>query len=1125
MGWTDEQLEAIDYRDGSAIVSAAAGSGKTAVLVERVKRLLTDEKNPVSADELVVVTFTEKAAGELKARLNTALSKAMEENPHNEHLKTQLLKLEDASISTISSFCIRLIRNNSVALGLSPDFGIIDEAESKLMFGRALETVLDEFYETAPEEEKSLIYDWYGGETDKELCTYITSLCEFLRKVPDSEKATEKWANLYENPALYEDEYKKTYTDRFINPVINSLIANLPQSELLWDEKSTAFLEGWRILIKTACIYSGTYDGFIFSDAPPFLYDEDSEEFEDYLNDLFNEYVSPYDIISAVLPTVPRKNAKAGFDNSYLKDVEKELKKYWGKLVTELDYIANFSKNITECNPIFKILLSLSKATEEEFLKRKRLKNKVDFSDAEIFTLKLLKDEKIAEDLRKSISVIIVDEFQDSNDMQYEIFRTLSRDGKNLFFVGDIKQSIYRFRGANPRVFARILDDPNYKTIYLNKNFRSSSAVIDSVNALFEGTMTKEQGEIDYDENARLVQGKDYETDESYTTELIRLFGSDMKSARLSEAAYLADRIKNMVESGFLVTDNGERRPCRYGDFAVLMGKYSTNAFIYKNAFAKANIPFEAKEDGAFTDFTEVRLVLSLLRVIDNPYNDCDLATVLSAPPYSFTPNELMEAKLSGGESHKTLFSGLTEYAKESKKAGLFYEELTALREFASEHSPEQLVRMIYDESNIVTGILAMTDGDKRDSNLKLLINYARQFSENGTKGLYDFLKYMETISSGSIRLTQAQSAAASDNSVKIMTIHGSKGLEFPVCIVANTPDSYRRKSPGKIISDIDAGIGMQVVYNDKHLIKNTFLYNYIKNLTSSQELSEEMRLLYVAATRAKEKLIFTAPVKKYKDYESHLKWITESKGVGNGLIKDKIIVNYSAVKNGNTTCKTAENVIIKPFTKYKYIDYTTVPAKVTATQVGVKSVDDFSAEVKGVDRFLKMPTFIKGDEPKKLTGKKKGDAYHKAMELLDFSGGINQLDDLYNSGKLTKAERNSIDDSEITAFLESDLCRRLNNSDRVYKEFPIFCEYCPEGFPENEEKPFVQGIADLFFVEKGKIVLVDYKTNTGVTPEMLREEYEGQLKIYSDALEKMTGMSVTERILWSFTLKTTVKV
>lgn len=1135
MNWTKEQQYAIDFRGGSAVVSAAAGSGKTAVLVERVIGLLKDEENPVNADELVVATFTEKAAGELKTRLNAALSKAMEENPHSEHLKAQLLRLEDASISTISSFCMKLLRNNSAAAGISPDFSIIDEAEGKLLFGKSLECVLEEFYKTAPEEEKALLYDWYGGENDNELCKNITFLCNFLRQLPDPEKTTAEWLSLYENPDGHKAEYSALYMKKIVRPLIYRLLDIFPRSSVLWDEKSTEFLSQWKGLLKKACMVSGVFDSFIFyEEIGDFLNNSDDDDLfseeadDDRLEELRRELFAGAEIyipelIFAELPSVPRKTKD--YDNSYLKDIAADMKKPWAKLITELDYVMNFSKNLKEAAPVFRLLLTLSENTLTEFSKRKRLKNKIDFSDAEIFALKLLRDEKIAAEMRSCISVIIVDEFQDSNDMQYEIFKALSRDGQNLFFVGDIKQSIYRFRGANPRVFARILDDPGFENIYLNRNFRSSAPVIDSVNALFEKTMTKELGEVDYDENAKLVQGAEYEADERHRTELIRVFGSDMKAARVCEAAYVADRIREMVEEGFPVTEKGEKRPCRYGDFAVLMGKYRTNAYVYKKAFAKAGIPFEAKEDGAYTDYFEIKLMLSLLRVIDNPYYNKDMAAVLTLPPYCFTADELAEMKLAGGREHKHLYSGLCEYAKTSEKARSFLEEFRGLRSFSAEHSVEQLVRKIYDESDIVTAILAMPDGDKRNSNLKLLMDYARQFSENGTRSLYDFLGYMETISRSDIRLAQAQSAAGTDNSVKIMTIHGSKGLEFPICIVANLSSLYRQRTTGKIAADIDSGIGLQVVDRKRNLVINTFLYNYIKKLSAAQELSEEMRLLYVAATRAKEKLIFTAPVKSLDGYDTHLKWVLESRAVQKGIILTENIYNYEAKTYDKKSESEADTPVIKPFAAYRYMKYAVIPSKVTATQVGVKSVDDFSEKVKGVDRFLVTPSFLKEEGAKKLSGKKKGDAYHKAMELMDFNGSVNQLSELHERGKLTDAEYNCISRDEVENFLSSDLCRRINESEKMYKEYPIFCEYCPEDFPEDEEKPFVQGIADLFFIENGEIVLVDYKTNSGVSAAVLREEYEGQLRIYSEALEKMTGLKVKERVLWSFTLGEAINV
>ncbi len=1105
--WTDEQKTAIDFRGGSAVVSAAAGSGKTAVLVERVIRILMDKENPVKADELVVATFTEKAAGELKTRLNAALSAASEDNPDDEYLKEQLLRLEDASISTISSFCMKLLRNNSAAAGLSPDFSVIDQAEGELRFNKAMEEVLEDFYEKGNPEDKDLLFDWYGNENDKELCNNISYICDFLRKLPNREKSISEFREIYENPRESAEKYTNERLEKVIKPQIYRMSALFPDISPE-DEPALNYINKWKNIIRTLSLATG-----IISD--------------DSIKVTIQEALS---LKAPAIAANRKPTAKsAGYDNSHLVPCHNALKEIFASVTADLGYLAVFEQNLTSAAPVFRLMLELSEKTDKKYSQYKASKNKIDFADAEIFAIELLRNEKTAEEIRSGISVIIVDEFQDSNDMQYELFSTLSRDKSNLYFVGDIKQSIYRFRGANPRVFSRILDDPQFTNIYLNCNFRSNAAVIDSVNAIFDETMTKELGEVDYDDTAKLVQGRkktEYEKGNEYCTELICIHGDKKDEARKSEAAYVADRIREMVESGFSVPDkDGELRPCRYGDFAILMGKYRHSAFHYKNALSAAGIPFEAIEDGAFTDFFEIKLLLSLLRIIDNPYCNKELAAILTLPPYSLTHEELSEAKLYGGKRHKTLYSAITAYSEANEKAALFCEEFRQLREFAAEHSVEQLIRKIYDESDIVTAILSMPDGDKRNSNVKLLISYAQRFSENGIKGLYDFLSYMETISRSDIRMAQAQNAAATENAVKIMTIHGSKGLEFPVCIVANLASDYKFRHSGKIIADIDEGIGMQVVDRSKHLTVSSYLFKFIKEMSIAQEMSEQMRLLYVAATRAREKLIFTAPVSGNKDYHVHLQWLLESRAAREKLIKFSEYSDYSPRFKRKAETENEKITEIKPFARYTYERYSHIPSKVTATQVGVKSVDDFSEKKSGVDRYLKMPEFVKSSEPRKLSGKKKGDAYHKAMELMDFSGEVSQLDLLLEKGKLTPAERNCIDDKEIAAFLDSELCRRINESDKIHKEFPIFCEYKGEDIPDTEEKPFVQGIADLFFVENGEIVLVDYKTNVNVTPDMLREEYEGQLEIYSRALEEMTGMKVKERLLWSFTLCKAVRV
>ncbi len=675
MNWTPEQEKAIAHSGGAAVVSAAAGSGKTAVLVERIVRLLTDAENPVPADRLVVVTFTEKAAGELKTRLNTALSAAVERDPANEALKAQLVRLEDASISTISAFCLSLLRRYSALLSLAPDFTVADDAELELSL--ALDAALEEFYKTAEEAEKSLLYDWYGGENDALLCEVLRALYEFSRNLPDAAASFSKWLSVYEDPAEKLPPLKKLFAEREVMPSL--ALAEERISSLLGSaqEKAPKLGKEWQAL------FGGLSEIY---EAYPFFTGEAG------LTALSGEKA----------PVLPRSTKE--YDNAAAKEAHAELKALWEKLLEAAGLLNRAEEDCLECAPVLRLLIGLTERLEEEFTQRKRQKNKVDFSDIELTALKLLRDEKTAREISAGISAVIVDEFQDSNEIQYEIFRRLSDGGRNLYFVGDVKQSIYRFRGADPRVFIRLLGDDSFTKICLNRNFRSAAPVIESVNAIFEGTMTREVGGIDYGEDSRLIQGAAYETDGRYATELIRVYGETVGQAREREAAYLADRITEMIESGFPVTEKGVRRPCRAGDFAILMGRYAASASIYKNALSRAGLPFEAKEEASYTEFTEIRLMLSLLRVIDNPYRNRDLAAILTLPPYSFTADELAAVKLGGGtERFQSLYAGLRRYGETNEKAKLFLEELDGLRTFSAEHPIERLVRKIYDECGFYT--------------------------------------------------------------------------------------------------------------------------------------------------------------------------------------------------------------------------------------------------------------------------------------------------------------------------------------------------------------------------------------------------------------------------------------
>lgn len=1108
--WTEAQKTAIEYRGGAAIVSAAAGSGKTAVLVQRVISLLLDEENRVSADKLVITTFTQKAAEEMKVRLDKALSDAADRDPQNNYLQEQLLRLKDAQISTISSFCLNILRRSSAALGISPDFGVADESESKLYFGRALAQVIEDFCENGSEDDKNLIYDWFSSENDKSLENELTSLYNFSLTLPDADGFFGRWLAIYKNPELYPKEIIESYVGEKIDTPLSEM------NELYEDIESMA--RGYEKAEKYAAEWKGMLS----------VWQDGKQKTEP-------DYGEIYLKASALTPPAIVRKSKE-FDNEELKEPHARMKELWGSVLEAAAPLSTYKSDMLVCAPVLEILLGLLKKLGQAFLDIKLSKNKLDFSDFELMTLKLLRDENgepsaAAREIAADSQVIIVDEFQDSNEVQYEIFRLISDNKKNLYFVGDIKQSIYHFRGADPCVFSRLTEDPDFRVIPLNQNFRSCGEVIDSINGVFRNTMTKQLGEVDYDESHALCKNENYTSGAENKTELLRVCADKMTAAREKEAGYIAWRINKMVREGFMVSvDKEHKRPCRYGDFAVLMGSYSSVSQIYKNALTKAGVPFDAKEDDGYTDFTEIKLMLSLLKAIDNPYRDGELAAVMMRPPYLFSGDEMSEIKLSCTDRKAGIYAGLCERAKNDERARAFLEEFTELRRYSEENSAEKLIRRIYDESSIIAAIKASPNGSRRDANLKLLISYAGSFEEKTGSSLFDFITYMENISRSKIRIAQAKGQAAGADCVRLMTIHGSKGLEFPICFVANLSSRLNGTDYGIIACDPKFGIGMNIIDRGNLLKISTFPRMVVADELERIEKSESMRLLYVALTRAKEKLIITAPVKEKTKPDIHFAWVLNSAAVKNGLIE------YGEAPDTDSEALSSEEADergynIRPFSEYADARLCRIPAKVTATQIGVKSVDDFAEFDSELDRFLRMPSFLHEKGTAKLSGKKKGDAYHKAMELLDFTKGggsaAEQLGSLHESGRLNDIEYFSIDTEEIDAFLSSDICRRAAASESMKREFPIFCEYNPEVFsalpdllPEDSEKPFIQGIADMFFIEDGEIVLVDYKTNRAQSDEQLIEEYRGQLAVYAAALSEMTGLPVKECTLYSFTMK-----
>ena len=1221
---TNEQLDAVGHRNGAAIVSAAAGSGKTAVLVERVKRLFLDPEDPVFADEVVITTFTKKAAAEMRSRLEAALEKALADTAEDdiqtrERITEQQLRLKDAYICTTDSLCMNILRRYSSEAGLRPDFKVLDDSQTNLFAAQAMKTVLDRFCDandTVTAEKRQMLYDRFAGEDDSKLEKTIEYLHKFSKKIPDANKFFSDALAFYKDPTksagLITDKLNEDINNMIIQPLadIQTLAAALyPLTQavptpvynkdgsvsarsLTANPAADAGKEWQRLAANYAAAVWGNAD------------------FADKLAAADNAYLKAKDSRSTDY-TGTTKQIQSDDIKAYIS----KLKKICDKLRSNAAPLLTVTEENKLCAPILEALLELTKQYDDEFARLKSAEGGLDFDDMELMTLTLLNDgnggqSAAAKELSAAIKMIIVDEFQDSNEVQYEIYRLISRDTTNLYLVGDIKQSIYRFRGADPLVFQRLTKKGSgYRVLPLNKNFRSCKQVVDSVNAVFEGLMTVQLGDVDYNDECKLMQGASYRTDDELNkTEYIEFRDKDTDEARKREAAYVAYRIEKMVADGFKVADKGTgTRPCDYGDFAIIMSSYSSYAAEFKKALDEADIPYEAKDESEYTDLDEVKYMLSLLRVIDDPYRDSDLAAVLMKEPYLFSARELAEMKLEeqgtlraglinlsqtrsdiaelrdkitkkfegelpeneadieaaireldpsaddvymdklrqyGRKKRSDLWSGLCAYAGKDQRAAEILREIEGWRDFAAENSPARLIRRICDESLIIPSFEAGKGGLKKGLNLRMLAHYAESFPGSESASLYDFLQYLETLGKKKIKLSKADGDGSARNAVQMMTVHNSKGLEFPICFIVNVQSSGGIKmDTDGIVCDARYGIGMTVVDTKKRLKINTYTYETVKEEYDRLERSEKMRLLYVALTRAKEKLIITVPLGPKPVSKSHWGWLRDSKAYNENVFGISTDPQFTPV-TVPTPPAQVKTKKINLSTDYKYRDYAAVPAKFTATQIGVDSSFEHEGRKDDDTRVLRVPSFLKSGDASKLTGKKRGDAYHKALELLDFSTSPDavtaELDMMCERGRLSAVERATINDEDMVKFLNSELCRRAVacGKDNIYKEHPLFYE------PDDSElraiclkygidiagwqydsKPVIQGITDMFFIEGDEIVLVDYKTNTHVTEEDLIREYRGQLAVYAHALTESMGMKVKERLLYSFWLGREVSV
>lgn len=915
--WTKEQSQAINEKGSNILVAAAAGSGKTAVLVERIINKIINEN--IDIDKLLVVTFTNAAASEMRERILDAIYKKLEEYPENQNLQRQITLINKASICTIDSFCLEVVRNNFFELdNISPNFRIADTTEIELLKQEVIEDIFEEKYENQDENFSKLINTYTSYRDDTPLKELVLKIYSYIQSSPFPEEWLNEKIEMFNLKDKLNEDFSKT-------PWGNILLKEI-EEEIIDDIKT---LED----IKKELDLDSELESFsqvVRSDL----------DFLKILQENINNWDKLYEIYNKMsFVSWPRKKIESDL-KEYAKNVRDDVKKKFSSKLSKI-LICNSEEANQDIFDMYEILLKLKNLILEfgkEFSKRKRLKNMVDFNDIEHLALDILikkQEDKIeitdvAKRYQKKFIEIAIDEYQDSNLVQEYILTSISNNN-NIFMVGDVKQSIYKFRQAMPELF--ISKYKTYKNkenksenddlkIQLFKNFRSRKNVLDFTNLIFENIMSGSLGDIEYNQEEYLNLGADYkeieqnlkaeidiinlkdqENEEENTSEILE---EEENTERLEniqvEARFVASKIKELIENKFQVFDRKKNcfRDIKYKDIVVLLRSTKTSAPIFEEEIINLDMPVFSDSSQEYLDSIEIENIMSLLRIIDNPIQDIPLVTVLRSNIGKFTDDELVEIRLS--DKYDNFYNAMQ---KAKINVGKNLQEkiekfLTNLEKWRKEQeylALDEFIWKLYSDTGYYNYVGLMPNGELRQANLKMLFERAKQFETASFKGLYNFINFIEKLKLSSGDLGSAKLIGENDDVIRIMSIHKSKGLEFPVVFLANTGKQFNFMDLNKnILLHQELGIGVKYINYDKQVQYDTLSKSAIRSKVFTETLSEEMRILYVALTRAKEKLYITGTM---NDYEKEIE-------------KMKIQVErYS--KNGNKI----NQILIKKYKKY----------------------------------------------------------------------------------------------------------------------------------------------------------------------------------------------------------------
>ena len=1175
---TNEQQSAVDSRERSLLVSAAAGSGKTKVLVERLFSYV--EREGANLDDFLIITYTRAAASELRGKIAKALNERMERDPGNYHLRQQMLRVYRADIKTVDAFCTSLLRENCHLLGedarghaLRPDFRVLDENEAEVLRGRVLARTLEDFYDHLTSG-GTLLADTLGaGRDDSALEQLVLELHAKLQAQP------------------YEDKWLDA--QRAFWRAVPEKIEDTPYGKILLNEVERK-ARHCKSLLQRAAQEMCANDALNQKYAPAFL------DASYQLEALEGKIAQGWDAARGVTIAFPRLAAVKDSDGGEMKarmkglwDNCKETVKGFAELFAASSDEA--VEDLRTMAPAMLALIDLTADFSRRYNEEKRRRNAADFSDQEHEAIRLLVAEngeptELAALVSTRYREIMVDEYQDTNEVQNRIFDAISCKEENLFTVGDVKQSIYRFRLADPRIFLQhyntwpplaAADEHESAKLLLSRNFRSRKEVLEATNFVFRNVLSREMGELDYGEDEMLRPGASYAESsvcgaEFHLLDLPTQTGEHRVRASEAEAAFVADYIRNMLSSKFPVQDDKTRelRPVREEDIVILMRSPSTRLLDYRRALESRGIRCAADAGEDFFASMEIAVLFSFLQVIDNPRQDVPLIAVLRSPLFGFVPDELaaLRSQQRTGDFYEALLLSEDGHSK------AFLAVLRSLRDSAAHLSVRELLSEIYRKCNVLGVFGAMHRGAERKENLLAFLELSEDFARTGRQGLFDFVCTLrEQLASGEAAAMQTTHASSG---VRIMSIHKSKGLEFPVVILSDLARRFSNMDfQSSVLVHPQLGLGPVCVDARRHIQYPTIARQALERTLRREAKAEELRVLYVAMTRAKEKLVMVhtqanaggrvADLMALSDCPVLPEAVDSGKCMGDWIMLPLLqrseagALRAFAGQNSEGRFFTEET----PWTvcvhdglqfaapaqqsdaaaeerapqreelpadfaalsyRYPYAEQTAFPAKLTATQLKGRAIDEEISENTTLPprlRNLCKPKFLAGKTA--LTGAERGTALHLVMQDLDFFCEPNeqsvraQIEKLRAQRKLTDEQANAVDVHAIVRFLRSDLAARIRKSEQVEREYRFSLLRPVRDFSslDADDSVLLQGVVDCFFEEDGELVVVDFKTDHVSRAQLdeRAEHYRPQLEAYSMALTRVMGKKVKEKVLYFF--------